>query len=62
QQISTITKQKQSAGYYSVVWNGKDERGNNVSSGVYFYQLQAKGVSGKSNDYFVETRKMMLVR
>ena len=38
----------------SVVWNGKDELGNNVSSGVYFYKLEA--------DNFSQTKKMLLLK
>ncbi|KPJ61431.1 MAG: hypothetical protein AMJ46_01725 [Latescibacteria bacterium DG_63] len=30
---------------YSVVWDGKDERGSRVASGVYFYQMEAKNFS-----------------
>ncbi|MCC7430246.1 T9SS type A sorting domain-containing protein, partial [bacterium] len=37
-----------------IVWDGKDERGNTVSSGVYFYQL-------KTTD-FTDTKKMILLK
>ncbi|MCF7793309.1 MAG: hypothetical protein K9N09_04375 [Candidatus Cloacimonetes bacterium] len=39
---------------YSVVWNGKDDSGNSVSSGVYFYKIKA----GK----FTQTKKMILMK
>ena len=39
---------------YSVVWDGKDETGNNVSSGIYFYKL--------TNADYVSTKKMMLMK
>lgn len=42
------------AGRYRVVWNGEDEDGNRVSSGVYFYQLLNAGRS--------ITHKMLLVK
>jgi hypothetical protein len=42
-------------GIHSVDWDGKDERGRNVGSGVYFYQLKAS--SG-----IQETRKMLILR
>ncbi|KAA3600051.1 MAG: T9SS C-terminal target domain-containing protein, partial [Calditrichaeota bacterium] len=38
----------------SVIWNGKDELGNTVSSGVYLYRLQ----SGKEQI----TKKMLLLK
>jgi len=51
--ISLIDKHFQQ-GNYSVVWNGKDKHGYNVSTGVYIYQLQADGVT--------KTRKMTFMK
>jgi hypothetical protein len=45
---------RKSPGRYRVVWDGADERGNPVCSGVYFYRLTAGETS--------ITRKMVLVR
>ena len=42
------------AGRHSVEWDGRDRRGREVSSGVYFYSLDT--------DEFSDTRKMVLVR
>ncbi len=42
------------AGNHTVIWNGLDSDGNPVSSGVYFYRLQAKD--------FNDTKKMLLVK
>jgi len=52
--IRTLVKQEQPPGYYRVLWNGRDENGTAVSSGIYLYRL-------KSEDY-VQTRKMILVQ
>jgi flagellar hook assembly protein FlgD len=41
-------------GNYIATWNGKDEKGFDVSSGIYFYKLNSKEYS--------ETKKMLLVR
>ncbi len=41
-------------GKYDIQWNGKDNRGNAVSSGIYIYRLVAGG--------YVKARKMVLVR
>ena len=42
------------AGRHHLTWNGQDEAGINVASGVYLYRLEAKN--------FAETRRMTLVR
>lgn len=41
-------------GRQSVVWDGRDARGQPVSSGLYFYRLDAAGLT--------ETRKMILMK
>jgi fibronectin type 3 domain-containing protein len=42
------------AGYYEIVWDGRNETGGNVASGVYFYKLQ----SGE----FASVRKMLILK
>jgi|GEM_PF-5382156 len=39
---------------YNVTWDGRDESGDTVSSGVYFYRLIAPGI--------VQTKKMVLLK
>jgi len=39
QHVKTLVNEKQTAGKYKVFWNGKDEQGIEVTSGVYFYRL-----------------------
>ena len=50
--IKTLVLEKLPAGYNSVIWNGTDESGKNVASGIYFYKLK----SGN----FTETQKLIL--
>ena len=45
---------QQSAGQHSVIWNGKDDNGKPVSSGIYFYKLKT--------DNFEKTRKMISMK
>ncbi len=40
QKIKQLIKEETPKGIKSVVWNGKDETGNFVSSGIYLYQIQ----------------------
>lgn len=37
--VRTLIDGSLEAGYYSAIWNGLDENGNGVASGVYFYRL-----------------------
>ncbi len=39
--IKTLVDSEQNVGYHSVIWNGKDNYGQNVASGIYIYKLQA---------------------
>lgn len=43
--IRTLKNTHQPAGRYSAQWNGTDDSGNPVSTGVYFARLQARGFS-----------------
>ena len=41
QEVTTLVNGWQKAGYRSVVWDGRDNSGHPVASGVYFYKLRA---------------------
>ena len=43
QKVRTLINNNVEAGEHSVIWNGNDEKGNKVSSGVYFYSLRTEG-------------------
>jgi len=49
-------------GYYEIIWDGKDELGNSVPSGIYFYRLEASPTSVWQAGDFVRTRKMVLLK
>jgi len=53
-EIKTLVNQKQEAGRYAVVWDGTNEAGAKVASGVYLYHLLVSD--------FVQTKKMILLR
>ncbi|MCJ7783830.1 MAG: FG-GAP-like repeat-containing protein, partial [Desulfobacterales bacterium] len=52
--VRTLIFKDLSSGYKSVLWDGKDNSGNDVASGVYFYQLKVKD--------FSQTKKMVLIK
>lgn len=55
QKVRTLVDEAQKpAGYYRIEWDGKNETGQAVSSGVYYYQLETGN--------FSKTRKILLVR
>ena len=52
--VRTLVNAQQKADVYKVVWDGSNESGTHVASGVYFYKL----VAGN----FVKTKKMVLLK
>ena len=53
QVICTLVNDRQDAGIHNVRWDGKDEFGKQVSSGLYIYRLKAGS--------FVKTRRMTML-
>jgi FlgD Ig-like domain len=43
QLVKQLVNGTQPEGYYDVVWNGKDAAGKQVSSGIYYYRINACG-------------------
>jgi hypothetical protein len=39
--VRTLINEQQKAGYYTIHWDGKDNNGNRVAPGIYFYRLEA---------------------
>ncbi|MCH7731654.1 MAG: T9SS type A sorting domain-containing protein [Candidatus Marinimicrobia bacterium] len=52
--VKTLMDKRLEPGYHEIVWNSKDNLGNNVSSGMYLYAIQAGD--------FVAVKKMVLLR
>ncbi|MBT8392211.1 MAG: T9SS type A sorting domain-containing protein [Ignavibacteriaceae bacterium] len=59
QQVATLLNEQRGAGNHSVVWNATDDYGTKLSSGIYFYKLNAFGIDG--NEY-ADIRKMVLLK
>ncbi len=54
QKVKTLYAGNQLAGTYQAVWNGTNDRGLTVASGIYFYRLETKS--------FVRTQKMLFIK
>ena len=54
QRVRRLLGERRAPGLHKVSWNGTDDRGSPVSSGVYFYRLTTGEVA--------ETRRCMLIR
>jgi hypothetical protein len=44
-EVRRLVDRTQDAAYHTVVWDGLDDQGNQVPSGVYFYQIQSGAFS-----------------
>ncbi len=53
-EIHVLVDKFQKAGHYKIQWNGKDQKGMDVASGIYFCQLKVEGS--------IFTNKMALIR
>jgi hypothetical protein len=60
QKVRTLVTEHQGAGVKTVGWDGKDEKGVDLSSGIYFYQLSA-GSIGKAGE-ISQTKRMVLLK
>jgi hypothetical protein len=54
QRVITLLDKEMQAGSHTILWDGKNDRGEEVGSGVYFYRITI--------DKFSQTKKMLLLR
>lgn len=54
QQVRVLVDRHMEAGSFSATWDGKDETGRQVSSGVYLYRIQAGGFSASRRMMFLK--------
>lgn len=54
QQIRTLVAGRIEAGYHAVIWDGRDDRGERVASGIYYCRLVTAG--------FQAVKKMLLIK
>jgi hypothetical protein len=54
ERVKTLLDQDQPIGFYQISWDGKDDKGKSVSSGLYFYRLEING--------FSQAKRMLLLK
>ena len=54
QKVKTLLDDKLDSGEHKVVWNGKDDNGKSVASGVFFYKM--------TSGTYSSTKKMLLMK
>lgn len=54
QEVRTLLQDVRSAGVYRIVWDGRDNLGRHIASGLYLYRL----VAGNN----IETHKMLVLK
>jgi len=58
--VRTLVEEEQSPGYKLIVWDGTNDDGDQVSSGIYFCQMYTP--SNPNGGRFVRTKKMLRLR
>jgi hypothetical protein len=53
-EVRTLVNGTLNAGYFETTWNGKNDAGAQVSSGMYIYRIEAGS--------FVSSKKMMMLK
>jgi len=53
-EVRSLVNTDMAAGYHNVAWDGRNNKGTSVASGIYIYRIEA--------GQFVSTKKMMLLK
>ena len=60
QRVATLRDEVENVGYYNVVWNGRNDFGTPIASGVYFYRIEARPTDG--SEAFSSIKKMLMLK
>jgi len=54
QRVRTLVDEQKGMGHHSIIWNGDNDNGEEVSTGIYFYRIKT--------DDFISSKKMLLLK
>ena len=60
QEVVTIAEEFKNVGTFNAVWNGRNNAGNQVASGMYLYRIEAKPADGSQP--FTALKKMIMLK
>lgn len=60
-EVRELIDSKKPVGYHKVLWDGQDQAGRKVASGIYLYRIEAKTDEGKKRS-FVNVKKMIFLK
>jgi len=58
QRVKTLIDRRDPAGKYKITWDGRNDYGSRIASGLYIYRIQAVS----NNKTYITARKMILIR
>jgi hypothetical protein len=61
ERIRTLVNEQKEAGYHRAIWDGRDESGRQVASGIYLYRIEATPSDNEARP-FAAVSKMTLLR
>ncbi len=59
-EIKSFNISSQSSGYQNILWDGTNENGNSIASGIYLYRISIKSLD--NNEVFAKTAKLMMLK
>ncbi|MGH7450365.1 MAG: FlgD immunoglobulin-like domain containing protein, partial [bacterium] len=60
QLVRTLVDGEMTAGRHRIYWNGKNQAGGSIASGIYLYQIVARGRNGEA--VFTQTKRLTLLK
>ncbi|HDY75240.1 MAG TPA: T9SS type A sorting domain-containing protein, partial [Candidatus Marinimicrobia bacterium] len=61
-EVRNLVNRIEEPGFKSIIWNGKNDAGQTLGAGVYFYKIQALQQDGGQAGDYIQTNKMILLK